>query len=245
MGRVPAGGNPKAEEFVKPSLRLTRWPRLFAIRVNKRLRAGRRQGEKACRAGGQTRPAGGEITVTSVPLRQAYSHSRWCSRQVHSRAQCVGASRCRDSNQKTRDVIMEHVAVYAASAPHETRRLVDDRGKTYTIGDLAREFGVSLRTLRFYEDRGLLNPRRIGSSRLYDARDRERLMLILKGKRLGFTLTEIRALLQSEERGNDSDKLQLSPKQIDEQIAHLERQRSEIETAIGELKAQRQKGLAS
>ena len=75
-----------------------------------------------------------------------------------------------------------------------------DRPKTYTIGDLAREFGVTLRTLRFYEDRGLLSPRREGTARIYDARDRARLSVILKGKQLGFTLTEIRAMV-AEERG--------------------------------------------
>src|SRR5919206_1220654 len=77
-----------------------------------------------------------------------------------------------------------------------------DRTKTYTIGDLAREFGVTLRTLRFYEDRGLLSPRRDGTARIYDARDRERLSVILKGKQLGFTLTEIRALLAEERSAN-------------------------------------------
>ena len=65
-----------------------------------------------------------------------------------------------------------------------------DGTKLYTIGDLAREFGVTLRTLRFYEDRGLLSPRRDGTARIYDPRDRERLSVILKGKQLGFTLTE-------------------------------------------------------
>ena len=76
-----------------------------------------------------------------------------------------------------------------------------DRPKTYTIGDLAREFGVTLRTLRFYEDRGLLSPRREGTARIYDARDRSRLSVILKGKQLGFTLTEIRAMVAEERAG--------------------------------------------
>lgn len=80
---------------------------------------------------------------------------------------------------------MDNAPVYAASNPNDGRRSGDDSAKTFSIGDLAREFEVSLRTLRFYEDRGLLSPRRVGSSRLYDARE------ILKGKRLGFTLTEI------------------------------------------------------
>ena len=112
--------------------------------------------------------------------------------------------------------------------------------KFYTIGDLAREFGVTLRTLRFYEDRGLLSPRRDGTARIYDARDRERLSVILKGKQLGFTLTEIRAMV-AEERGGEipAANLKLSLAQIDDQISHLENQKIEIEQALAELKAHR------
>ncbi|MXQ13786.1 MerR family transcriptional regulator [Microvirga makkahensis] len=121
--------------------------------------------------------------------------------------------------------------------------LSDDRGegaKFYTIGDLAREFGVTLRTLRFYEDRGLLSPRRDGTARIYDARDRERLSVILKGKQLGFTLTEIRAML-AEERSADGPamNLKLSLDQIEDQIRHLEQQKAEIEEALEELKTRR------
>lgn len=113
-------------------------------------------------------------------------------------------------------------------------------GRTYTIGDLAREFGVTLRTLRFYEDRGLLSPKREGTARIYDARDRARLSVILKGKQLGFTLTEIRAMLAVEERGEaPAADLKMSIAQIDEQIAHLESQKTEIEAAIRELRAHR------
>jgi DNA-binding transcriptional MerR regulator len=115
-----------------------------------------------------------------------------------------------------------------------------ESGKSYTIGDLAREFGVTLRTLRFYEDRGLLSPRRDGTARIYDARDRDRLSVILKGKQLGFTLTEIRAML-AEERLSDGSaaKLQLSMDQIEDQINHLEQQKAEIEEALAELRARR------
>jgi len=67
----------------------------------------------------------------------------------------------------------------------------------FSIGDMARAFGVSLRALRFYEDRSLLRPLRNGTTRLYDARARLRLQMILKGKQLGFTLAEIRALLRA------------------------------------------------
>src|SRR3954452_3312945 len=110
--------------------------------------------------------------------------------------------------------------------------------KGYTIGDLAREFGVTLRTLRFYEDRGLLSPRRDGTARIYDARDRERLSVILKGKQLGFTLTEIRAML-AEERGAEAPatNLKLSLVQVEDQIAHLEQQKTEIEGALVELRS--------
>lgn len=118
-----------------------------------------------------------------------------------------------------------------------------DRGKTYTIGDLAREFDVTLRTLRFYEDRGLLSPRREGTARIYDARDRARLSVILKGKHLGFTLTEIRAMLAEEERpafeGSGGAALNLSLAQVEDQIAHLEAQKADIERALAELTARR------
>jgi len=114
-----------------------------------------------------------------------------------------------------------------------------DRAKTFTNGDLAREFGVTLRTLRFYEDRGLLSPRREGTARIYDARDRARLSVILKGKQLGFTLTEIRAMV-AEERGEiPAANLKLSLDQVDDQIAHLEQQRGDIEQALVELRAHR------
>jgi len=119
-----------------------------------------------------------------------------------------------------------------------------DGAKFYTIGDLAREFGVTLRTLRFYEDRGLLSPRRDGTARIYDARDRERLSVILKDKQLGFTLTEIRAMVAEERSGNGpAMNLKLSLDQIEDQIQHLEQQKKEIEEALAELQARRA-GLA-
>lgn len=126
---------------------------------------------------------------------------------------------------------------YTGSSHSDAAR---EMAKSYTIGDLAREFGVTLRTLRFYEDRGLLSPRRDGTARIYDARDRDRLSVILKGKQLGFTLAEIRVML-AEERAGDGPvaKLQLSLDQIESQIGHLEQQKAEIEEALAELKARR------
>ena len=67
---------------------------------------------------------------------------------------------------------------------------------SYSIGDLSREFGVTTRTIRFYEDQGLLSPTRNGQNRIYQGRDRVRLKLILRGKRLGFSLKEINKLIQ-------------------------------------------------
>lgn len=120
------------------------------------------------------------------------------------------------------------------------RRHVEDqeaaKGERYlTIGDMAREFGISLRALRFYEDRGLLHPRRRGTTRFYSSRDRLHLQLILKGKRLGFTLTEILDILA---RDDSSERLELKlrPDQIVAQISHLERQRDELEAALAELR---------
>src|SRR5690349_14599931 len=129
----------------------------------------------------------------------------------------------------------------AGSNPNE----MGEGAKFYTIGDLAREFGVTLRTLRFYEDRGLLSPRRDGTARIYDARDRERLSVILKGKQLGFTLTEIRAMVAEERAGSGpAMNLKLSLDQIESQIQHLEQQKKEIEEALAELQTRRA-GLAA
>jgi len=104
----------------------------------------------------------------------------------------------------------------------------------YAIGDLSREFGVTLRALRFYEDKGLLNPTRDGLTRLYSARDRENLQLILKGKRLGFTLVEISDMIADQD--GKSPSLSMSAETVKDQIAHLERQRGEIDSALAELR---------
>ena len=108
----------------------------------------------------------------------------------------------------------------------------------YTIGDMAREFSVSLRALRFYEDKGLISPRREGTSRIYDGRDRVRLQMILKGKQLGFTLAEVRELIGlGREPTAASLDLGLTSEQIKRQIRHLERQRSDMDEAVSELRA--------
>ncbi|WP_245454336.1 MerR family transcriptional regulator [Aquabacter cavernae] len=108
--------------------------------------------------------------------------------------------------------------------------------EVHTIGDLSRDFGVTLRALRFYEDKGLLSPRREGLSRLYSTKDRERLSVILKGKRLGFTLAEIRGLIAAHEGTTGAGGLALTRERCLTQLTQLERQRGEIEAAIAELR---------
>lgn len=103
---------------------------------------------------------------------------------------------------------------------------------TYGIGDLASEYGVTLRTLRFYEDRGLLNPLRAGTLRVYTEDDKKRLALILHGKQLGFTLSEINELVARNASG-----LTLNATQVKAQICHLERQRETIDAALSDLRS--------
>lgn len=107
-----------------------------------------------------------------------------------------------------------------------------------TIGEVAQRYQVTLRALRFYEDRGLIAPTRIGATRLYDRATLRRLELVLKGKQLGFTLTDIRAMVS--QRPNESSPrpgLALAPDQIVAQIELLRRQRDGIDHAIAELEA--------
>jgi len=120
----------------------------------------------------------------------------------------------------------------------ESRVALDSAQPELTISQMSRVFGVSLRTLRFYEDRGLIKPRREGNARYYRATDRVRMEMILKGKKLGFTLTEIQDLIGGKGATEATDlEDQLNPQQIVTQIDHLERQRSEIEGAIERLRA--------
>ena len=109
-------------------------------------------------------------------------------------------------------------------------------GETYGITDLAREFDVTTRTIRFYEDQGLLSPRRRGQRRVYAPRDRTRLKLILRGKRLGFSLSEVGEIiaLYDTEPG-EAGQLEFFLDKIAERRAMLEQQREDIVVTLEEL----------
>ena len=102
---------------------------------------------------------------------------------------------------------------------------------TFTIGELAREFGVTTRAIRFYEDCGLLEPARSGRNRVYSARDRTRLRLTLRGKRLGLKLAEVKELVDMYESKRDTGP------QLRRFLGVLDRHRQQLEQRLGDLQA--------
>ena len=107
---------------------------------------------------------------------------------------------------------------------------------SWTISQLAEEFGVTLRTIRHYEDVGLITPERRGTSRLFHTRDRIRLQLILRGKRLGFSLPEIRTIVNMyDEQPGEAGQLQYLLDQIDVRRSELEQLRRDIDETMTEL----------
>ena len=108
-----------------------------------------------------------------------------------------------------------------------------------TIREMCDAFGVTPRTLRFYEAKELLNPIRQGTRRLYTRRDRARLKLILRGKRFGFSLEDIRQTLDLYDRdGGNSTQLLRTWQLAQDRLAAMEAQRAELDEAIAELKAE-------
>jgi DNA-binding transcriptional MerR regulator len=107
---------------------------------------------------------------------------------------------------------------------------------TYTIGQLSREFGATTRALRFYEEQGLLFPRRRDAERIYSYKDRARLQLIMRGRRVGLSVAEIRQILDLyEEKGEDAQNAQ-ALRIFRERIEALEAQKREVDEAISTLR---------
>lgn len=114
---------------------------------------------------------------------------------------------------------------------------------TYTISDLAREFGATARAIRFYEDEGILSPTREASQRVYSARDRTRLKLILRGRRLGLSLAEIRTLLDMYDEPKDTvPQLKEFLSLLSQHRQILERRREDIDLTLAEIDAQEAMG---
>ncbi|BEE17602.1 MULTISPECIES: MerR family transcriptional regulator [Aeromonas] len=117
-----------------------------------------------------------------------------------------------------------------------------DESRRYSISELAREFDVTTRSIRFYEDQGLLNPAREGQTRIYSKQDRVRLKLTLRGKRLGFSLAEIRELFDLYDADKSSrTQLQTMLELVAERRETLQQQMEDIRVVLLELEAAEQR----
>ena len=116
-----------------------------------------------------------------------------------------------------------------------------DEGRRFSISELAREFDITTRSIRFYEDQGLLNPAREGQTRIYSKQDRVRLKLTLRGKRLGFSLAEIRELFDLYDADKSSrTQLQTMLGLVEEKRETLQQQMEDIRMVLMELDAAEQ-----
>ncbi|WP_308206219.1 MerR family transcriptional regulator [Aliihoeflea aestuarii] len=117
----------------------------------------------------------------------------------------------------------------------------EDQNDLMRIGDVAKMFDVSLRTLRFYEDKGLIQPKREGMTRLYSARDLSRLKLITFGTRVGFSLREIKQMMDLyDPSGTNMRQYRFVLDKSERQIGRLEEQRRQLDAAIQELEEMRE-----
>ncbi len=115
-------------------------------------------------------------------------------------------------------------------------KVIPGMEQLYTVNQLAEELGITPRALRFYEVKGLLAPNRVGNNRVYTKRDRARLKLILRGKRLGFSLAEIREYLDLYNVDGGVEQLKNLLKRVQKRLKDLAQQREDLETTVGELK---------
>jgi DNA-binding transcriptional MerR regulator len=114
----------------------------------------------------------------------------------------------------------------------------EDTGELFGITELCAEFGITLRTIRFYEDKGLLSPRRINGTRVYTRRDRARLAVILRSKAIGAPLAEIKRYLDLYGANGEgrTQQLKFVVERTDAAIAQLEQKRAHIEASLAELR---------
>jgi DNA-binding transcriptional MerR regulator len=123
-----------------------------------------------------------------------------------------------------------------AAEPVTSDAVAGNQEEFTRIGDMAKIFGVTLRTLRFYEDKGLISPKRDGSTRLYSHRDKARLKLILLGRKVGFSLRDVKQMMDLyDPTGTNIKQLRLTIDKSERQLARLQKQRAAIDEAIGDL----------
>ena len=124
----------------------------------------------------------------------------------------------------------------AGDSPANMNGAVHELDDLTRIGEMAKSYGVTLRTLRFYEDKGLLNPHRDGATRLYTRRDKARLKLILLGRKVGFSLREVKQMMDLyDPSGSNTKQLRLALDKSEKQLSRLNKQKAAIEDAMGEL----------
>jgi DNA-binding transcriptional MerR regulator len=127
--------------------------------------------------------------------------------------------------------------------------VIETTGQFYSVTQLGQDLGISARTIRFYEDKGLISPRRAGNNRVYTLRDRARMILILRGKKLGFTLREIKEYLDLYDADpTHAKQLKLLLESVRSRILQLEDQRVAVDEALSELReveSQAQTALAT
>ena len=115
--------------------------------------------------------------------------------------------------------------------------MIADRDRLYTVTELAELLGVTARAIRFYETKGLLSPQRAGSTRVYSYRDRARLQLILRSKKLGFSLADIREYLDLyDPTSGQAEQQRLLLRKVRGRIASLRQQQEALESTLAELR---------